>query len=129
LLDTHLESVKRREYDWVFDFGRGSSLTVGSLWRLLSKQRIQITSEDNDQQFGLKAPLNVATQLTAEIGKEPITDVQVDSATSDLTLRFANGLRLQIVNNSSGYEAWNFYAAGLQVVGQNGDTVELKLLQ
>ena len=56
----------------------------------------------------------------ANIGKERVTDVQIDSATSDLTLSFGSDLRLQIVNNSSGGEAWSFSSGGLQVIGRNG---------
>ena len=61
--------------------------------------------------------------MMANIGKERVTDVQIDSATSDLTLSFGSDLRLQIVNNSSGGEAWSFSSSGLQVIGRNGDTV------
>jgi len=33
--------------------------------------------------------------------------VKVDRATADLSLSFSNGHRVELINNSSGYEAWN----------------------
>jgi hypothetical protein len=123
LSGTHLESVQRRDHDWIFLFGHGAAITVGSFWRLLSDRAIQVTSDDDGQQFGLKSPVNAGTALKGSVGEHCVTDVQIDSATSDVTVSFGDGLRLQIVNNSFGYESWSFFAGDVRVIGRNGDTV------
>nr|WP_316628523.1 hypothetical protein [uncultured Brevundimonas sp.] len=35
-----------------------------------------------------------------------VSSATVDRLTADLCLRFSNGLRLDLLNNSSGYEGW-----------------------
>ncbi len=35
-----------------------------------------------------------------------MSSATVDRLTADLCLRFSNGLRLDLLNNSSGYEGW-----------------------
>jgi len=94
-----------------------------SLWRLVSEAAIEVTSEDDGQQFGLKTPINAAEQLKAKIGERRITDVRIDDATSDLTFHFGQSLRLEVISTSSGYEAWSLHAKEVQIIGRNGDTV------
>jgi len=83
-----LESVKRLDYDWDLRFDAGSSLMFQSVWRLVSAARIEVTSEDDGQQVGLKIPVDAATELKAKIDDQPVSDVRIDGATSDLTLYF-----------------------------------------
>lgn len=94
-----------------------------SFWRLVSDASIEVTSEDDGQLFGLKTPVNAAEQLKAKIGEKRISDVRIDEATSDLTFHFGQGLRLEVISTSSGYEAWSLHAEDVQIIGRNGDTV------
>jgi hypothetical protein len=94
-----------------------------SLWRLVSEEAIEITSEDDGQQFGRETPVRAAEELKAKIGERRISDVCIDDATSDLTFHFGQGLRLEIISTSSGYEAWSLEAKEVQIIGRNGDTV------
>ena len=123
LIGAQLESVERLNLDWDFRFGAGSSLMFQSLWRLVSDKGIEVTSEDGGQQFGLKTPVSAADELREKIGQRSITDVQIDGATSDLTIRFGPALRLEVISTSTGYEAWSLHAKNVHIVGRNGDTV------
>ena len=87
------------------------------------RDAIEVTSEDDGQQFGLKIPINAAEQLKAKIRDKCISDVRIESATSDLTFHFGQSLRLEVVSTSSGYEAWNLHAKEVQIIGRNRDTV------
>ena len=51
------QSVTRREYDWLFVFDNSVSLVVSCLWRLIEDGRIRLTSQDEEQQFGLPTPV------------------------------------------------------------------------
>lgn len=123
LIGARLESVERLDHDWDLRFEAGSSLMFQSLWRLVSEAAIEVTSEDDGQQFGLKIPVKAAEQLKAKIGEKRITDVRIDNATSDLTFHFGQSLRLEVISTSGGYEAWSFHAKEIQIIGRNGDTV------
>ena len=123
LIGARLESIERLDYDWDLRFGAGSSLMFQSFWRLVSEAAIEVTSEDDGQQFGLKTPVNAAEQLKAKIGEKRISDVRIDDATSDLTFHFGQSLRLEVISTSSGYEAWSLHVKEVQIIARNGDTV------
>jgi hypothetical protein len=123
LIGTRLESVERLDYDWSLRFGAGRSLMFQSFWRLVSDAAIEVTSEDDGQQFGLKAPVNAAELLKTKVGEQRISDVRIDEATSDLTFHFGQSLRLEVMSTSSGYEAWSLHFKEVQIIGRNGDRV------
>jgi hypothetical protein len=123
MIGERLESVKKLDHDWDLRFDAGSSLMFQSVWRLVSDAAIEVTSEDDGQQFGLKTPIDAAAQLKVKIGDKRISDVRIDGVTSDLTLYFGQDLRLEVVSTSSGYEAWSLHAKQVQVIGRNGETV------
>jgi hypothetical protein len=123
MIGERLESVKKLNYDWDLRFDAGSSIMFQSVWRLVSDTAIEVTSEDEGQQFGLKTPVDAVAQLKAKIGDKCVSDVRIDGVTSDLTLHFGQHLRLEVVSTSSGYEAWSLHAKEVQIIGRNGDTV------
>jgi hypothetical protein len=94
-----------------------------SLWRLVSEAAIQVTSEDDGQQFGLKTPINAAEELMAKVGENSVSDVSIDDATSDITFHFGQSLRLEVISTSSGYEAWSLHVKDAAIIGRNGDRV------
>jgi len=118
--------VDRRESDWLFDLGRGGRLTVGCHWRLVSADRITLTDEDDEQLFGLPEPVNAEAAANELIAKATVSQAVIDRVTADLHLQFSNGLRLDLINNSSGYEAWQAsfdydgYALCLVALGGGG---------
>jgi len=98
--------VARGEADWTFDLGNGDSIAVGCHWRLISADGIALTDEDDGQQFGLPKPVDAEAQANALLDGATVSTVAIDRLTSDLSLRFSNDLRLDLINNSSGYEGW-----------------------
>ena len=123
LIGARLESAQRLDHDWDLRFEAGTSLMFQSLWRLVSEAAIEVTSEDDGQQFGLKTPVDAVAQLKAKIGDKRISDVRIDAATSDLTFHFGQSLRLEVISTSSGYEAWSLHVKEALIIGRNGDRV------
>ncbi|MEJ6790931.1 DUF6188 family protein [Brevundimonas sp. BR2-1] len=98
--------VERREADWAFDLLNKTGLAVGCHWRLVSPDGIVLTDEDHGQRFGLPEPVDAEAQANALLAGATVSSAAVDQVTADLCLRFSNDLRLDLVNNSSGYEGW-----------------------
>lgn len=98
--------IERREADWSIDLGDNVGLAVGCHWRLVSSEGIALTDEDDGQRFGLPAPVDAETKANDLLAGTTVSSATVDRLTADFNLRFSNGLRLDVLNNSSGYEGW-----------------------
>ena len=106
---------------WVFEFGSGVVLSTESQWRVLSREAILLTSGDDGQQYGLPKPTDAQTRVRELLENRLVVKVKVDQASADLTIYFDEGTVLQIVNLSSGYEAWTLNSEGDSLmVGRNG---------
>lgn len=133
LTQHRLQSVYRREYDWVLVFDDDASVVVSCLWRLIERGRIRFTSNDEGQQFGLPAPVDAAAELNRRIANAKVDVVTLRDNTLDLELLFDTGHVLQIIPDSSGYESWTaderstqFIAIGggeLAIITPKGDTL------
>lgn len=88
------------------------NISVDSPWRVQDKDRIIISSGDHGQVYGHPRPIDAAANLTNGIQNQRISSFQVDEVTSDLTITFENGVRLQTFRESTGYEAWHITLTG-----------------
>lgn len=99
-------SIRRRENDWVFDFKDGVTLAIEVPWRIVSNGRIAFASEDHGHVFGRTSPVSGEHEAAKLLSTKPITSAVVDRQTADLTLHFDPATRIDLFNNSSGYEGW-----------------------
>lgn len=116
----HFQSLVRREHDWVFAFDNETSIAVECLWRLVECGRIRFTSEDDGQLFGHSSPVNVATEVNDRLARAVVQGVRLSQGLLDLDLRFSTGHHLQIVPNSSGFEAWTVSKGSSQFIAVGG---------
>lgn len=98
--------IGRREHGWTFGLSEGVGLAVSAPWRIVSGGRIAFASEDDGQMFGLKSPVNGEGEARKHLGSKAITVVTLDRETADLKLHFDAGTRIDVFNNSAGYEGW-----------------------
>lgn len=126
LVQHRLQSLIRREYDWVFLFDGEASLVVGCLWRLVEDGRIRFTSEDDGHRFGLSAPLEVAVEVNRRIAGASVKAVTLQQGTLDLELLFNTGHLLQIIPASSGYEAWSISKENRDFTALGGGSLYVK---
>lgn len=98
--------IGRREHDWTFGLSEGVGLAVSAPWRIVSGGRIAFASEDDGQMFGLNSPVDGETEARKLLGSKAITAVTLDRETADLTVHFDAGTRIDVFNNSTGYEGW-----------------------
>lgn len=106
---------------WCFAFQGGVLLQVSSTWRIVTEGRIALARDDDGQQFGLSARVSGASVACALLVGKPVERFTVAIETSDVRVDFVGGVRLEVLNDSSGYEAWEASSpAGLLMVGQGG---------
>ena len=106
---------------WCFAFQERVSLQVTSTWRIVAKGEIVLARDDNGQKFGRSAPILAAIEARPFLIGSRVSKFSVAPDTADLRLDFESGARLEVFNDSSGYEAWQFNAPeGLVMVAQGG---------
>jgi len=109
---------------WYFTFGAQASIGVDCLWRIVERDRVVLTSEDHLQQFGLPAPVDAAVRGGQLLSKRRVTAVHLREATSDIVVEFTDGLRLEIIATSSGYENWQLCdPSGTSYFAQGGGQI------
>ena len=99
-------TVTRREHDWDFQFGDHLGIAVAVPWRLVASDHIALTANDDKQWFGLSEPVDAEARANALLDGAVVERVRPDAVTADLAIWLSNGLRLDIFNNSTGYEGW-----------------------
>ena len=113
-------------FDWVFDFGDRHVLRVSCAWRLYANGRIQLGHRDDGQLFGLKQPLDAKRRLLEALEGRSIVEARLSEASGDLVLDFGANSRLDLFNDSCGYEGWNFaLPGGRWVVAAGGGQLSL----
>jgi len=125
LAQHRLKSVLHRDHDWVFAFDDEAALVVSCLWRLIEHNRIRFTSEDEGQQFGLPAPVDAAGELNRRVANARVEALVLRENTLDLELQFETGHVLQVIPDSSGYEAWIAHDRDKQFIAVGGGELAL----
>lgn len=98
--------VTRSEADWLFDFADNARIAVHIPWRVVTSDGIAHGSEDDGQLFGLLQPVDGEARTNQLIAAQKVASVEVDERTADLSIVFDGGVRLDLFNNSAGYEGW-----------------------
>ena len=124
LLGRTVEAVERWEaLPCVVKLSGGYRLQIEGLWRLLADGSLARTGEDDGQSFGHKSPVDGISDLSVGLIGCALHSVEVVPGTADLILSFGHHV-LQVVSNSSGYEAWQVEGPqGTVAVGQGGGKV------
>ena len=114
-------ALVRGEHSWHFAFGAGASLVAECPWRIIADGGIALGSVDDRQQFGLPAPVDAQVIADELLRGRQVTAIEIVPASSDLVLTFGGDRRLELFNNSSGYEGWSLSGPdGRRFIAQGG---------
>lgn len=102
--------------EWYFTFENGAVLRVGCLWRLVVGGRVTLSSRDHSQMFGRRSPVDAAQEASAKLSGKQVTSIALADCTADIRLTFSDGIALEVLNDSSGYEPWGFSSKGVTLV-------------
>ncbi len=120
LVHRRFVAVTRSDHDWHFAFDGETDLNVECLWRLVEKNRIRLTSLDDGQQFGLPAPVDAAHEINSRLENAIVVTVGLRDSTLDLQLTFDTGHTVEIIPDSSGYEAWEVGSVDQRFIAVGG---------
>ncbi len=120
LIGRSCSDLIRHEFSWQFVFGEDCCLIVQCPWRIIAGERIAVAHSDHEQKFGLPEPVDVPKAAISLLADHSITRVQSKTESDDLIIDFDQEIRLELFNDSSGYEAWQLAGPGnIMTVGRN----------
>lgn len=105
-LQVHTCCVSKLEPNWSFHFGKRLIIVVSVPWRIVTADGISYGDEDDGQRFGLAEPVNGEAESNRLLRGQKVIGVELETKTADLRVVFDGGARLDIFNNSSGFEGW-----------------------
>lgn len=109
---------------WDFALGDDVHLSVVSPWRIVGPTGIQLGDCDHEQQFGLPNLVDAEATATQLLRGRRILRATLVAGTADLGIEFDGGVRLDVFNQSSGYEGWQLSAGdGLELIALGGGDV------
>jgi len=120
---TGLSEIKKQDYTWFFGFWSNLQICTEGSRRLISLQGVVVTSQDHDRKFGRPSTIDAAARAAIETQNKKINDCQVADFTSDLSLFFDDGIQLQFLSLSSGYQSWRASDGTAEVVCQGGGNI------
>ena len=108
---------------WRFAFEQWEYIQTYCLWRIVRDNRVILTSEDHGQQFGLPAPIDAGSKAMEEFASATVRAVVLREVMGDMLVEFENGLRLEIISTSAGYEAWEVIGPRECVISASGGQI------
>jgi hypothetical protein len=91
---------------WTVSFSGGGQLATQSSWRVLAAARMVVSSADHGHRFGGPEPTDAAALASQATSASAVVAARVGASAPDLELRLENGVVLQVLALSSGYECW-----------------------
>ena len=107
---------------FIFEFGE-ARLVSESLWRILSGGAIRLTSRDDGQEYGRPNPIDAAQEATQELVCRCVVSASAVEWSADMTIVFDADRTLQLITDSTGYEAWDLQAPGMHFVARSGGSI------
>jgi hypothetical protein len=118
-----LISIEKKDFTWFFTFGNDLSIATEGHWRLLTFDRIHVTSEDHGHPFGLPEPVDAAERVRSTVNGLTITNVELDSRSGDLAIQFGDASTAEFMQTSCGYESWRLFVDGDQTICLGGGSL------
>jgi hypothetical protein len=108
------------EDSWRLNF-EAAGLNVQCPWRIVSNDGVVLGGSDHEQKFGLPQPVDVTVEALRVLSGKTVESARIDEKTADLCITFAGDIRIDVFNDSSGYEGWTFAdQRGTWLVAQGG---------
>jgi hypothetical protein len=105
---------------WRLNF-EAAGLNIQCPWRIVNNDAVVLGGSDHEQKFGLPHAIDVTAEALQLLNGKIVESARIDGQTPDLCLTFTGGIRVDVFNDSSGYEGWTFAdERGTWLVAQGG---------
>jgi hypothetical protein len=105
---------------WRINF-EAAGFNIQCPWRIVNNDGVVLGGSDHDQKFGLPQPVDVTVAALRLLREKTVESVRIDEKTADLCIIFTGDIRVDVFNDSSGYEGWTFAdQRGTWLVAQGG---------
>jgi len=115
LVGRSVNAFVRLDWTWFLECTEGWCVATESAWRLLDSSGVTVTDLDHDQRFGLPVPVDAAQVVSERLSGRVIRTSSIVRPAGDLVLDFGEGLVLQCLVNSSGYDSWRLSGSGVDL--------------
>ncbi|PWG01433.1 DUF6188 family protein [Sphingosinicella humi] len=102
-------SIVREAPVWRANFGDGFTIGLEVPWRIVANGRVAFGDEDDGQWFGLPSPIDGEERAASLLQGRVVQAMQLDHETGDLHIVFDGNTRIDVFNQSCGYEGWAAY--------------------
>lgn len=99
--------VERHDPDWFLRFAPDIWFVVSCPWRIVAGGGIAFANADHGQLFGLPQPVDGEVRSNKLLGSARVVDASISAETADVLIQLDSGLRIEVFNNSIGYEGWS----------------------
>jgi hypothetical protein len=121
VIGNEVTRVQAHPFTWQFHFQGDCFVNIECPWRVFEKGTYKFSGADHDQKFGLREPFDVVKETTRLIAGKKVTELSIAKEAADLVLHFEDEVRIELLQNSGGYEAWNVSGPdGILVVAMGG---------
>jgi hypothetical protein len=123
--------VERHEPDWFFRFAPDIWFVISCPWRIVAGGGIAFADEDHGQLFGLPQPVDGEARSNELLDGARVVDASISTETADVLIQLDTGRRIEVFNNSSGYEGWNVSypdpsgAGKVRLIGLDGGDIAI----
>lgn len=93
---------------WVLKFKNGAEFSNFSLCRIIKENQLIASTKDHGEWFGLNEPYNAEAELNSLVSNSVVIDVFYGSTGSDIIFSMSNGITIEILSVSTGYESWEY---------------------
>lgn len=118
-----LVSHDAEAFSWLFQFPPDVQIRATCPWRIVAEGGVAHGHEDDGQLFGLEEPVNGAARSIELLRNRHVQNVELAPETGDLNIHFEGQVRLDLFNDSSGYEGWEINSNQYWIVGQGGGQI------
>lgn len=125
--DSHLKDIgfDEKGNSWYLNFDKDISISLYTVWRLFNNDIIALISNDHQQQFGLLNPVDLIADLKRNLDNKTLKEIRIEKNTGDLILNFEGNVKLIAYISSMGYESYEVFADGKQIVGKGGGDIAI----
>src|SRR5579859_2206466 len=113
------------EDSWRLNF-EAAGLNIQCPWRIVGNDAVVLGGSDHEQKFGLPQPIDVTVEALRLLKGKTVESARIDQKTADLCITFAGDIRIDVFNDSSGYEGWTFAdQRGTWLIAPGGGQMEI----